>query len=51
MNTGFTTKFVEPKQAAEVVAIDEVPDEKLATQVIEDIRNSERLSGIGAAFS
>ena len=47
MNTGFTTKFVEPKQTAEVVAIDEVPDEKLATQAIEDIRNTERLSGFG----
>jgi len=47
MNNGFKTNFIEPKQNPGAAVIDEVPDEKLATQAIEDIRDTERLSGFG----
>lgn len=47
MNDGFTTKVVEPGATTAEVALDEAPDEKLATQALEGIRNTERLSGFG----
>jgi type IV secretory pathway VirB10-like protein len=47
MNNGFKTNFIEHKHNAEAAVIDELPDEKLAAQALEDIRNTERLSGVG----
>ena len=47
MDNGFKTNFVEPQQNAAAGVIDNAPDEKLATQALEDIRNTERLSGFG----
>ncbi|SRR5579883_182368 len=47
MNTGFTTNFVAPEQNVHSAVVDEGPDETLATQVLEEIRSTERLSGFG----
>jgi hypothetical protein len=45
MNNGFKTNFVEPKQNG-ATTVEELPDE-IAAQALEDIRNTERLSGFG----
>jgi type IV secretory pathway VirB10-like protein len=47
MNNGFKTNFVESEQKSAATAIEEAPDEKVASQALEDIRNTERLSGLG----
>jgi type IV secretory pathway VirB10-like protein len=47
MKDGFTTKVVEPDTPGGAAVLDEAPDENLATQALEDIRNTERLSGFG----
>src|SRR6185437_16004739 len=47
MNNGFKTKFVESEQKSAATAIEEATDEKVASQALEDIRNTERLSGLG----
>ena len=46
MNHDYKTSVVEPAQQSTDV-IDEASEEKLATQALEDIRNTERLSGFG----
>jgi type IV secretory pathway VirB10-like protein len=46
MKDEFTTKVVEPNAPGAAV-LDEAPDEKLATQALEDIRKTEQLSGFG----
>jgi type IV secretory pathway VirB10-like protein len=47
MNNGFKTNFVAPEQNAQSAVVDEAPDETLATQALEEIRSTERLSGFG----
>jgi type IV secretory pathway VirB10-like protein len=47
MNNGFKTNFVAPEQNAHSAVVDEAPDETLATQALEEIRSTERLSGFG----
>lgn len=47
MNNGFKTNFVEPEQHSYAAVIDEAPDEKLTAKALEDIHNTERLSGFG----
>ena len=47
MNNGFKTNFVESEQKSAATAIEEATDEKVASQALEDIRNTERLSGLG----
>jgi type IV secretory pathway VirB10-like protein len=47
MNNGFKTNFVAPEQNAHAAVVDEAPDETLATQALEEIRSTERLSGFG----
>lgn len=46
-NNGFKTSVIEPGQHVAAPSVDEAPDEKLAAKALEDIRNTERLSGIG----
>src|SRR5437764_9343880 len=46
MNDDYKTSVVEPGQQSAVV-IDESSEKNLATQALEDIRNTERLSGFG----
>ena len=47
MNDGFTTRLVEPSTPAATTALDDTTDERQAAQALEDIRNTERLSGFG----
>ncbi len=47
MNNGFKTNFIAPEQNAHSAVVDEAPDETLATQALEEIRSTERLSGFG----
>jgi hypothetical protein len=47
MKDEFTTKVVEADAPSSAAVLDEAPGEKLAAQALEDIRNTERLSGFG----
>jgi len=47
MNNGFKQTYVEPEEERAAAVLDEVQDENVATQALEDIRNAERLSGLG----
>jgi hypothetical protein len=47
MNNGFKTNFIAPGQNGREAVVDEAPEEKLATQALEEISSTERLSGFG----
>jgi hypothetical protein len=46
-NNGSKPTYVEPEGHTAATAIDEVPDETLTAQALENIHNTERLSGFG----
>ena len=47
MNNGSKPTYVEPDQQNLRTVLDEVPEEKLTARALEDIRSTERLSGVG----
>jgi hypothetical protein len=47
MNNGSKPTYVEPEGKNSATALDEAPDETLAAKALEDIRSTERLSGLG----
>ncbi len=47
MDNDYKTKFVEPQQNVAVADVEQPPDEELAAKALEEIHNTERLSGFG----
>src|SRR6266853_4830198 len=47
MDNDYKTKFVERQQSVAVADVEEPPDDELAAKALEEIHNTERLSGFG----
>ena len=47
MDNDYKTKFVEPQQSVAVADVEQPPDDELAAKALEEIHNTERLSGFG----
>src|SRR5205823_13062941 len=47
MDNDYKTKFVEPQQSVAVPDVEQPPDDEVAAKALEEIHNTERLSGFG----
>jgi len=47
MDNDYKTKFVEPQQSVAVADVEQPPDDEQAAKALEEIHNTERLSGFG----